>query len=202
MTNTDRHINIEGERVLLGPFERGQIPLYTAWLNNFDTLRTQGEPEPRPMPEEVTSGWYDEYIVGNSSTTWFTVYERASGEPIGWSELKDIDYRNRSAEFAIMIGEPTARGKGYGSEAARLMLDYGFTALGLHNIHLYCHEFNPAAGRAYEKAGFREYARRRESHFMGGRLWDVIYMQCLATEFESPLLGKIFTPDIPRGAPS
>lgn len=196
------HANIEGEGVLLGPFEREQIPLYNRWFNNFETLRTQGEPIPKPMSLEVTTAWYDSYVLGSSETAWFTVYERAIREPIGWTELKDIDYRNRSAEFAVMIGDPSARGKGNGTETARLMLDYGFTALGLHSIHLYYYEFNPAAQRAYERTGFREYARRRESHLMGGKLWDTVYMECLATEFESPLLGRIFAPDMPRNPES
>lgn len=198
MTDHAPHINIEGQGVLLGPFEREQIPLYTRWFNNFETLRTQGDPVPKPMSLEITTSWYESYVAGNSETTWFTVYERNSRAPIGWTKLKDIDYRNRSAEFAVMIGEPSGRGKGYGTETARIMLDYGFTALGLHNIRLYYFEFNRAGKRAYEKAGFLEYARRRESHLMGGKLWDTVYMECLSTEFESPLLGKIFTPDVPR----
>jgi RimJ/RimL family protein N-acetyltransferase len=57
--------------------------------------------------------------------------------------------------------------------------------------------YNVAGQRAYAKAGFREYARRRECHQMGGRLWDMIYMECLATNFTSPVLAPIFTPDAP-----
>ena len=39
--------------------------------------------------------------------------------------------------------------------------------------------------RAYEKAGFNELGRRRQCRWMGGKLWDEIYMDCLSTEFES-----------------
>jgi RimJ/RimL family protein N-acetyltransferase len=60
------------------------------------------------------------------------------------------------------------------------------------------YEYNLAGLRAYQKAGFREFGRRRQSHWMGGQLWDVIYMDCLATEFESPVLGTILVPDTPR----
>jgi RimJ/RimL family protein N-acetyltransferase len=78
------------------------------------------------------------------------------------------------------------------------MLDYGFTALGLHNINLWYYEFNIAGRRAYERAGFREYGRRAESHFMGGRLWDTVYMECLASSFSGGPLGEVFAPDTPR----
>lgn len=59
-------------------------------------------------------------------------------------------------------------------------------------------EFNIAGRRAYERAGFRECGRRRQCRWLAGRLWDEISMDCLATEFESPVLATIFVPDEPR----
>jgi diamine N-acetyltransferase len=53
----------------------------------------------------------------------------------------------------------------------------------------------PDGVRAYEKAGFKEFGRRRQSHRSGGQLHDEIFMQCLSDEFESPVLGRIFAPD-------
>ncbi len=78
------------------------------------------------------------------------------------------------------------------------MLDYAFTALGLHSCLLTVYAFNIAAHHAYRKAGFREFGRRRECHWMGGKLWDEIYMDCLATDFQSTVLARVFAPDPPR----
>ena len=64
--------------------------------------------------------------------------------PKGNTGLHEVDYRNRTASFGILIGEPECRGKGYGTETTRLMLDYAFTALGLHNVMLIVFEFNAA----------------------------------------------------------
>ncbi|HEX5502060.1 MAG TPA: GNAT family protein, partial [Thermomicrobiales bacterium] len=72
--------------------------------------------------------------------------------------------------------------------------------LGLHNVMLTVDAFNLAGIRAYEKAGFREFGRRQQCHWMGGALWDMVYMECLATKFASPVLGRIFVPDEPRPA--
>jgi hypothetical protein len=69
-----------------------------------------------------------------------------------------VDHRNRSATFGILIGEPECRGKGYGTETTRLMLDYAFTALGLHNVMLTVFEFNPAG------TGFQFCKKTPESH--------------------------------------
>ena len=55
--------------------------------------------------------------------------------------------------------------------------------------------FNQAAIRAYQKAGFSEIGRRHESHIMGGRLWDTVLMECLSSDFESPVLAHMFFPD-------
>jgi hypothetical protein len=53
---------------------------------------------------------------------------------------------------------------------------------------------NPAGIRAYEKAGFKEFGRRRKCRMMGGQLWDEIYMDCLSSEFESTVLKRIYAP--------
>lgn len=73
------------------------------------------------------------------------------------------------------------------------MLDYAFTAVGLHDVMLRVFEFDKAGLRAYERAGFREMGRRRESYFMGGRMWDDIYMDCISTEFEGPVSREAFS---------
>src|SRR5262249_51273410 len=143
---------------------------------------------------------YDEHFARAENEVFFTIYERREPpntemRPIGMTYLTDIDFRNRAAEFGILIGEADARGKGYGTETTRLMLDYAFTALGLHNVMLTVYAFNLAAIRAYEKAGLREFGRRRQCRLMAGRLYDQVFMEALATDFTSPTLGRVFAPD-------
>lgn len=190
-------VNIVGEAVALGPVRRDLIPLYQRWMNDFQTLPRLGA-APGPMTLEAETRWYDEIVA--SDTRIFTIYERATWRPLGTTDLRDIDHRNRSASFGVLIGEPGDRGKGYGTEATRLMLDYAFTALGLHNVLLHVYAYNLAGQRAYEKAGFKEIGRRRQCRWLGGRLWDEVLMDCLASEFESPVLGRLFVPDEARSS--
>jgi RimJ/RimL family protein N-acetyltransferase len=187
--------NIVGEKIAVGPVLRTHLPHYLLWTNDFRTQRTQGSGLPTPDPPDNIEAWYDSFVRGRNDVAFFTIYERSSGRPIGWTGLEEIDFHHRRATFVVQIGVEECRGKGYGSEAARMMLDYGFTALGLHNINLWYYEFNIAGRRAYERAGFREYGRRTQSHFMGGRLWDTVYMECLSTEFTGGPLAEIFAPD-------
>jgi RimJ/RimL family protein N-acetyltransferase len=188
-------LNIIGDKVALGPWRRDLLPLRLRWVNDFGTVRTYGVP--RPTSAEAFLAEWDE-LVASDRDIFFTLYERATLRPIGHAGLTGIDRRNRYAELDLFIGEPSARGQGYGSETARLLLDYGFTALGLNSISLTVHEYNLAGQRAYEKAGFRETGRRRQRHWLNGRFWDVIYMDCLAEEFSSSVLGRILVPDEPR----
>ena len=191
-------VNIVGEKVALGPMCKDLIPAYTRWYNNLQLLRSLGD-IPRPLTPGQKEQWYENANTDSGSNTTFTIFERVSERPVGITGLYGVDYRNRTAEFAITIAEPDARGKGYGTEATRLMLDYAFTALGLHNVMLRVFAFNHAGMRTYTKAGFREFGRRRECYSMGGTPWDVIYMECLAKEWgPSPLLAEVFKPDEPR----
>ncbi len=191
---TEPIINITGERVALGPRVREHLPLFARWGNDFAVARTFGG-APRPRTLEALAASYD---AGKGHEYGFTVYERASGRPIGWAYLFDVDWRARTAGFGIVIGEADARGRGYGTEATRLMLDYAFTALGLHSVMLTTDGYNLAGQVAYRKAGFEEFGRRRECALLNGTLHDWVYMDCLASEFASPVLGAVFVPDTPR----
>ncbi|HTK12140.1 MAG TPA: GNAT family protein [Ktedonobacteraceae bacterium] len=192
-------MSIIGEKVALGPIRRDLVPLYHRWVNDFAVLRTLHIPRPSTL-EEIQAAYEKEVAEEQKRrVVYFTVYDYATLRPIGRTDLGDINYRDRRADFGIEIGEADYRGRGYGTEAVRLTLDYAFTALGLHSVALETWEYNLAAQRAYAKAGFREIGRRRQAKFMGGKLWDIVYMDCLATEFVSPVLGRILVPDELRG---
>jgi RimJ/RimL family protein N-acetyltransferase len=190
--NRQPTINITGERVMLGPLRRDLTPLYERWINDLQTMRTYDML--RPLTTEQVEQWY-ERESRNLETIRFTIYERASSTPIGKMALYDINHHQQRATFSILIGAEAGRGKGYGTEATRLMLDYAFTILGVHNVFLEAVEFNVAGIRAYENAGFKECGRRREAFLLFGRRWDKVFMDCLATEFK----GSVLAPQLAAG---
>lgn len=190
-------VNVVGDLLALGPLRRDLIPVYQRWTNDFAVTRTLRSSQPTTS-DQVTASF--DQLGGDDRSANFTIYTRDDWRPIGNTALVEIDWRARTAEFILFIGEADCRGKGYGTEATRLILDYAFTALGLHSVMLKVYAFNLAGRRVYEKAGFRTIGRRRECQLMGGTLWDVEYMDCLASEFTSPFLAHIFTPDTPRNA--
>jgi RimJ/RimL family protein N-acetyltransferase len=182
-------IAIHGEKVALGPLRHDLLPLYQRWNNDLATTRTLGRPGPTTLEQEQVAY---EAAVRDEHLVMFTVYDAATGQPIGLTYLGEIDDRHRTAEFGLVIGEAAFRGRGYGTEATRLVLDYAFTVRGLHNVGLSVYAYNHAGQRAYARAGFREVGRRRQARRLGSQPWDVIYMDCLATDFVSPLLAGTF----------
>lgn len=179
-------INMRGEKVGLGPATRAMIPLVSKWENDFGVCVWSGDSF-EPRTREQAEADFDRHFKGGPHDWFgFVIYELATMRLIGVCDIRRIDYVRGTAEMGIEIGEPDCWGKGYGTEAVILMLDYAFNGLHLHNMMLDTSSFNERAIRAYLKAGFREIGRRREAKRIAGRYYDEVFMDCLATEFESP----------------
>ncbi len=127
-------IALTGDNVALGPPHRGILPLMAKWDNDVALSLLAGDPA-RPRTPEASEAEYESYSKGERGD-WalFILYERATLRPIGIAELTGINLAHRTADYGIRIGESDCWGKGYGTEATALMLDYAFSALGLHNV--------------------------------------------------------------------
>lgn len=184
-------LTITGERVGLGPLHRGLVPLHQRWFNDLVVMRTFRFLL-TPVTREAREAWFERFGRGDDRTVVdLSVYERATLRPVGLTSLEDIDYQHGTARFVLLIGERDCWGKGYGTEATRLMLDYAFTALGLHNVLLTVISDNGRGIGAYTRAGFKVIGARREALRLAGRRYDQIYMDCLAGEFDSPVLRDL-----------
>lgn len=97
-------------------------------------------------------------------------------KPVGSVYIRDIDHTHHKGEYGIFIGEEDARGKGYGSEAAKLMVRYAFEEMGLHRLFLRLFADNIAALKSYENAGFQKEALLRDDVCIDGEYRDIILM--------------------------
>jgi len=116
-------------------------------------------------------------------------------ELIGGCGLRDVDLVNRTALLGIFLGDRSYWGKGYGVEATRLLVDFGFTYLNLNSIMLEAFAYNNRAIRCYEKVGFKLVGRRRQSRMLNNHGYDEILMDILAGEFDGSILGEAI-PDL------
>lgn len=124
------------------------------------------------LKEQVESGHVAQFIIcvesagGNGDSgpqEEDGTCEESGDREIGSVYLRDIDREKETAEYGVFIGEEEALGRGYGTEAAKLMLTYGFEELGLKKVFLRFLEGNIGARKSYEKAGFRMIEGRRET---------------------------------------
>ena len=106
----------------------------------------------------------------------------ASGEMIGSVGLRRRPGEPRVADVGFEIAPPHW-GQGYGTEAARVLVGYGFSELGLHRVHAHCIGENEASARVLRRIGMRREGVMREHEFFGGRWWDVHWYGMLASEW-------------------
>ena len=189
----DPMINISGDKIALGPITEAMLPSLYQWYNDF-AIEVLDSSIPHPQTLPSLRGDLDGLSRSDRRRSDFSIYERATMRLIGNVNLRDIDYRSRTAELGIIIGEKDCWGKGYGTETLWLILDYAFSVLGLHNVILDTTSFNERALRTYTRVGFREIGRRREAFRIGLATYDIVFMDCLATEFHTPLPPIITLP--------
>jgi RimJ/RimL family protein N-acetyltransferase len=111
------------------------------------------------------------------------VTEGGSTKPIGSCGLHGIDSKDHNATFGIAIGEKDYWSKGYGTEAARLLINYGFQQLNLHRISSSAVAFNERSIRLHKKVGFREEGRLRQAMFKNGQYHDRVEFGILRQEW-------------------
>jgi len=176
-----------GERIALRPAEVEDAPNFQAWFNDPENLQYLKRFRPLSLGEE--RDWL-ESLAGKPADHVFGIVRRDEERLIGCCGLHGAELQHRRAELGIVIGDAGARGKGYGSEAIGLLLDYGFGTLGLHRVGLSVYANNGRGIRCYEKCGFRREGVLREARWWDGRWWDVLEYAMLEHEWSSAAAGE------------
>lgn len=166
-------MNIVGKKIILKPITREHTSLIVKWRNNEKVQKNFIFQE--TFTEEMHNNWL-ENKVKTGEVVQYIICTVEDEMPIGSVYLRDIDRDNQKAEFGIFIGEDVQRGKGYGTEAAKLMCQYGFERLELHKIMLRVFAFNERAINAYEHAGFEKEAFLKDEVKIDGEFKDIIFM--------------------------
>jgi diamine N-acetyltransferase len=178
---------VQGQRVGLGALRHDLIPAYLRWRSDLEVMRGTGHSSQVPTVEEVQA-WYEQATSPGNREIHFTIYDLDDLAPVGTALLVRVNQHDGTAEFGLTIGE--RRNQGLGSEATKLVLDWAFTVMGLHNILLVTFSWNLPAIRAYSKAGFREIGRRRGAVVTLGQRYDQVFMDAVADEFTDSVLAK------------
>ena len=114
----------------------------------------------------------------------FAIEHKDTKEFLGTCGIEDFNWLARSAVLGIAIHNPENHDKGYGTDAMKCLLKFGFDVLNLNRIELWVMEYNKRAIHIYEKLGFELIGKKRQAHFVQGSYHDIITMDILKTDFE------------------
>lgn len=152
--------------------------LLAAWSHDDQYARLLDDDPVRPQaPGEFTTGPGGDHY-------YFHVRTLQDDTLIGFVALFNLKWRNQTAELAIGIGDPALRGRGYGSDALRVLLAFAFEELSLHHVGLTVMDYNTAAIRAYERVGFVREGARRQVVQRAGQRYDLLCYGMLRDEWE------------------
>ncbi len=151
-------------RVRLVPLDRRHLNSTREWANDPQLMRLLDRQHPVSVEEHEV--WFNTVVQGDDCVYFAIETLDASAHVVNvW--LWNIDPRHRKAELRIAIGNESARGQGFGSEAIGLACRYGFDDLGLHRIYAYVLALNPPALRAFARAGFSVEGTLRDDRWTG-----------------------------------
>lgn len=174
---------LEGEHVYMRALRRDDLAgPYLDWLNDPEVTRYM-ETGVFPTRLEDLERFYQDAVPSKYGVL-LAICDRSTDRHIGNISLNHIHWIHRTAWMGIMIGEREFWNRGVGSEAVRLIVDYGFRRLNLHKINLGVTAEHAAAVHAYEKVGFVIEGRAREEGFVDGRRVDKLYMGLLRDAFK------------------
>ncbi len=168
-----QEIEIAGKKTVLRSMNRKDTEQIVRWRNNErvrshfiyrETFTTEGHER-----------WFDT-MVETGKVVQFIICEKEDMRPVGSVYFRDIDYVKKEAEYGIFIGEDDAVGKGYGSEAARLAVQYAFERMKLERLVLRVFTDNESAINSYKAAGFKQESILREVQCSDGEKKDMFFM--------------------------
>jgi len=176
-----------GDNVYLSPISLDDVEEYAEMVNDIKVSVGLGYLSYTNIIDFESE---KEFLISAKKEKMFAVRLLKNDELLGNIGFNSVDLLNRTAVIGIMLGNPNYQRKGYGVEAVKLILDYGFSFLNLRNISLSVFEYNEAAYNLYKKAGFKEVGRLRKAVEIMGKTYDVIIMDMLKEEFQSVYIKR------------
>ena len=177
-----RAILLRGNSVGLALMRRDDVPIIARWHQDLEftaSIGSPGEAHSLEMRQEA----FDKNARMRPDSVEFAVILLSTGQLIGFGGLFDIS-RALSATLFVGIGERQLWNRRYGTEATRLICEYGFFFRNLHSIKVEVNGYNRRALRLYERLGFRLVGRLRGAILLNGSRYDQVIMDLLRDELE------------------
>jgi ribosomal-protein-alanine N-acetyltransferase len=174
---------LKGQRLYLRPLlEEDAEGEYLQWFNDEEVCRGNSHHVIPYTKEKILE--YIRHARESSDEFILAIALKGNGKHIGNIAFQDINHIYRSADLTIIIGDKTAWGKGYGLEAANLLLQHGFNSMNLHRISCATYDTNQAMKKLALSLGMKEEGRRIQAAYKNGNYIDVIEYGILKSDYE------------------
>lgn len=175
---------LRGHTVWLTSLDRSAVPVIARWEQDIEFLRLLDSSPARPRSEDEIARWIDTE-QRSSNNFLFGIRLLDSDDLIGWVELDGVQWTHGTCSLGIAIGNRSMWGQGYGAEAMSLILQFAFSELNLHGIHLTVFSYNERAIKLYENLGFQREGVYREYLHRDGKRYDMLLFGILRKEWEN-----------------
>lgn len=176
---------LKSEKVQLRAIEKDDIEFILKWFNDSEVI--ENLQFYLPLTRMAEEKWFEKISLSQNDVVFLIEVEVEDGQfkPIGTCGLHEISPKDRVATLGIAIGEKDFWNGGYGTAAARLIVEYGFCQLNLHKIESCVYAGNDKSLRMHEKLGFENEGLKKESVFKNGKYRDIILKGLLRRNFKA-----------------
>jgi len=169
-----------GKRVYLRALEKEDLIYIRKWSNDPEIRKLTGEVA---SISQADADRFLERIYNDNTRKWFVIVIKENDRVIGEAGLLRMFHAWRTTDISIIIGEKDAWGKGYGTEAILLLIDYAFRRLNFHRVAIGVVGFNEKAIHFWEKVGFKKEGIQRDGYYYNHKYHDFVMMSILEDEF-------------------
>jgi len=179
----------KGEKIYLGPIDFEKDPeVESRWTRSAAYLHTLGQQPAVPESPAAVKKRYEKMekeAEESRNDYYMTIRANEDGRLVGFMRIFWIEWAHGSGSLKMAVGDDAERGKGFGSEALRLGLNYAFEELNLFRLSAVVGGDNPRALTFFKRFGFVEEVRRRQALLRGGQTYDVIHLGLLQEEWRT-----------------
>ncbi|MCT8976230.1 GNAT family N-acetyltransferase [Clostridium sp. CX1] len=173
-----------GKKVRLREYRKEDIPLRVTYINDPEIIKSLTPDIPYPMTLHEEEKWFQS-VTALNDTYKFAIETLNDSKFIGGCSINSVDWKNSVATVGIFIGNRQYRGKGYGTDAMRVLTDFVFMQMNINKIRLIVYSYNESAIRCYEKCGYKVEGVLKQEIYKDGKYYDKISMGLLKAEYLS-----------------